>query len=44
MTEFRYPPCLCGHDEASHRHLDECKEEDCQCALFIPPDKEPTHE
>jgi len=33
-------PCRCGHDEASHRHLDECREDGCPCGLFIPTEEE----
>ncbi len=32
--------CRCGHDAASHRHLDECREDGCDCAEFLPKEEE----
>jgi hypothetical protein len=26
--------CACGHGESFHRHLDECRFEDCSCRRF----------
>ena len=37
-------PCRCGHDEASHRHLDECREDGCPCGVFIPKEEDTIHE
>ena len=40
-----YPtPCLCGHGEASHRHLDECHADGCLCGVFIPQEEDTIYE
>lgn len=41
MDRFLAEPCAgtrcqCGHSEAAHRHLEDCREDGCLCKVFIP--------